>query len=402
LVLKLVQVKISEKKHKERIEKVIVQLQQHELKGMVFFNTRSIFYLVGYYHIPTERPIALTITTAGEILAFVPKLEEEFVRTSLPLVTEVASYFEYPDEVHPMKHFAKALEEKGLGSQAIAADTPGAPGFWGYQGPQLKEVLPKAKITLLNELIMDMRIIKDQEEIALIRESCKWGNLAHQLLQEYTFAGGNEVEIVNEVCAEATRTMLKTLGREFKPYGGNLNAYAGYRGQIGVGSATPHATTGNNFFKKGDTLVTGASANVGGYRSELERTMFLGEPSAKQEKYFKIMYKAQTAALETFGPGVKNAEVDRAARKVFKEEGVWEFVLHHTGHAIGLEGHERPFLDIGSKVTMQPGMVFTAEPGIYIPNFAGFRHSDTILITEDGAERLTYYPRELEELIIYD
>jgi len=398
----LVLVKISEKMHEKRIERVITQLQQRNLKGMIFFNTRSIFYLVGYHHIPTERPIALTVTTDGEILAFVPKLEEDFVKTSIPLVTEVSSYFEYPDEIHPMKHFAKSLEIKGLATKAIAADAPGAPGYWGYQGPQLKDILPKAKITVLNELIMDMRVIKDEEEIALIKESCKWGNLAHELLQEYTFAGANEIEVVNEVCAEATRVMLKALGRDFKPFGGNLNAYAGYRGQIGVGSATPHATTGNNFFKKGDTLVTGASANVGGYKSELERTMFLGEPTPKQEKYFKIMYKAQSAALEAFGPGVKNADVDRAARRVFKDEGVWGYVLHHTGHAIGLEGHERPFLDIGSKVTMQPGMVFTAEPGIYIPNFAGFRHSDTILITEDGTEQLTFYPRELEELIIYD
>ncbi|MHA1354442.1 MAG: M24 family metallopeptidase, partial [Candidatus Heimdallarchaeota archaeon] len=77
-------------------------------------------------------------------------------------------------------------------------------------------------------------------------------------------------------------------------------------------------------------------------------------------------------------------------------------VQHHTGHAIGMEGHERPFLDIGSKVVMKPGMVFTAEPGIYIPDIGGFRHSDTIVITEDGSEMITYYPREIEDLIIYE
>ncbi|MHA1531707.1 MAG: M24 family metallopeptidase, partial [Candidatus Heimdallarchaeota archaeon] len=373
----MVLVKISEKMQVKRIEKIRSVLQAKNLKGMIFFNTRSIFYLTGFHHIPTERPIALVLPTDGDLGLFVPELEVNQVKDTVPLVPDVFSYFEYPDEIHPMKHFAKGLMERGLGDKEIAADSPGAPNYWGYLGPKLAEIVPKAKITILNELIMDMRVIKDEEEIALIKESCKWGNLAHQLLQEYTYVGASEIEVVNGVNAEASRVMLKTLGPSFKPLSGAICASAGYRGQIGAGSAIPHATTGNNYFKAGDTLVTGAGSNVSGYRSELERTMFMGEPSEKQVKYFNIMYKAQDAALNAFGPNVKNADVDRAARKVFKDEGVWDLVEHHTGHAIGMEGHERPFLDIGSKVVMKPGMVFTVEPGIYIHNFAGFRHSDT-------------------------
>ncbi len=396
----MVLVKISEKNYEKRIERVRKILSNKNLKGMIFFNTRSIFYLTGFHHIPTERPIALILPSEGNLCLFVPELEVNHVKDNVPLVPDVFSYFEYPDEIHPMKHFAKGLEDRGLADKELAADAPGAPGYWGYLGPKLDEVAPKIKLSILSELIMDMRVIKDKEEIALIKESCKWGNLAHQLLQEYTYVGASEIEVVNEVCSEASRAMLKTLGPDFKP-SSNLCAYAGYRGQIGTGSAIPHATTGNNYFRKGDVLVTGASSTIGGYKSELERTMIMGEPTSKQEKYFNIMLKAQTAALEAFGPNVKNADVDQAARKVFKDEGVWEYVQHHTGHAIGLEGHERPFLDIGSKIIMKPGMVFTVEPGIYIHGFAGFRHSDTVVITEDGSEMITYYPRDLESLIIY-
>ncbi|NHJ48109.1 MAG: aminopeptidase P family protein [Asgard group archaeon] len=396
----MVLVKISKKNHERRINKVREILGNKNLNGMIFFNTRSIFYLTGFHHIPTERPIALILPTDGDLCLFVPELEVNHVKDNIPLVPDVFSYFEYPDEIHPMKHFAAGLKERKLADKSLAADAPGAPGYWGYLGPKLAEVVPNIKLTVLNELIMDMRVIKDKEEIALIKESCKWGNLAHQFLQEYTYVGGSEIEVVNEVCSEASRVMLKTLGPDFKPYS-SLCAYAGYRGQIGKGSAIPHATTGNNYFRKGDVLVTGASSNVGGYKSELERTMIMGEPTDKQTKYFEIMVKAQDAALEAFGPNVKNADVDRAARKVFKDEGVWDLVQHHTGHAIGMEGHERPFLDIGSKVVMKPGMVFTVEPGIYIHDFAGFRHSDTVVITEDGSEMVTYYPRDLESLIIY-
>lgn len=398
----MVLLKISKKKHEERIEKVRLTLQKKNLKGMIFFNTRSIYYLVGFHHIPTERPIALTLQTDGELSLFVPELEVNHIKDSVPLVSDIFSYFEYPDLTHPMKIFAKGLEERKLADKPIASDTSGAPSYWGYLGPKLQEVIPKARITILNELIMDMRVIKDEEEIILMNESCKWGNLAHQLLQEYTHVGASEIEVVNKVNSEASRTMLKALGPSFKPIGGSISAAAGYRGQIGAESAIPHATTGNNFFKKGDTLITGAGANMSGYVSELERTMFMNKPSEKQRRYFKIMLKAQQAAIDTFGPNVKNADVDKAARKVFKDEGVWNLVQHHTGHAIGMEGHERPFLDIGSKVVMKPGMVFTVEPGIYIHGLAGFRHSDTVVITEDGCEMMTYYPREIDALIIYD
>lgn len=397
----MVLVKISQKNYQRRINIVRKYLEEKNLEAMIFFNTRSIFYLTGFHHIPTERPIALILPTNGEISAFVPNLEVNHVRDDIPAITDVFDYFEYPDEIHPMKHFAQGIEKRKLADKAIAADGAGAPGYWGYKGPSLEEILPKAKITLLPELIMDMRVIKDEEEITLMQESCRWGNLAHQLLQDYTYVGASEIEVVNMACAEATTMAIKALGPEFVPFGGTFTAFAGYRGQIGAGSAIPHATTGNNFFKKGDTLVTGASANIGGYNSELERTMFMGEPSEKQEKFFKIMLKAQNAALEAFGPNVRNADVDKAARKVFKDEGVWNYVQHHTGHAIGMEGHERPFLDIGSEDIMKPGMVFTCEPGIYIHDFAGFRHSDTVVITEDGSERMTYYPREIEDLIIY-
>ncbi|MEA2070339.1 MAG: Xaa-Pro peptidase family protein [Asgard group archaeon] len=397
----MVLVKISQKNHRKRIERLRQYLQENDLKGMILFNPNSLFYLVGFHHIPTERPIALVVPTDGDIAMFVPHLEINHVNDTAPLVKDVFHYFEYPDTTHPMKIFAKELQERNLADKPLAADSGSAPGRWGYQGPKLEEVLPDAEIEIVNELIMDMRIIKDDEEIQLIKESCKWGNLAHQLLQEYTEVGRSEIEVVNQASAEASQMMIKALGPIFIPYGGSSSAHAGYRGQIGKGSAIPHATTGNIFFKKGDTLVTGASSNVGGYRSELERTMFMGEPSKKQEKYFNIMLKAQNAALETFGPDVEMAAVDRAARKVFKDEGVMDYVQHHTGHAIGLEGHERPFLDRGWEGKMEPGMVFTCEPGIYLYDFAGFRHSDTVLITEAGSELLTYYPREIDDLIIY-
>jgi Xaa-Pro aminopeptidase len=128
--------------------------------------------------------------------------------------------------------------------------------------------------------------------------------------------------------------------------------------------------------------------------------MFMGTPNARQKELFQAMLAAQDAAFETAGPGVRCADVDRAVRKAFKDKGVSNLVRHHTGHGLGMEGHERPFLDIGSEDVLEEGMIFSCEPGIYERGLGGFRHSDTFVVTEDGIDVLTQYPREIDELII--
>ena len=300
---------------------------------------------------------------------------------------------------HPAKIFIERLEERKITKKKIGMESPSFSSYWGYSGPKLTELLEnKAETEIHSTLIQEMRKIKDEEELRLIKISAKYGDLAHRFLQEYTAEGKNEVDVSRQASQEASKKMLDDLEgfipRSFLPAG------AGYRGQIGEWSAIPHSVLQKTIFKKGDVLVTGASANVSGYLSELERTMFIGKPNEKQKRYFNVMKKAQDAALDAFKPGSPCSAVDKAAIAVFKEEGLKHLTQHHTGHAIGLEGHEAPFLDIGVEEIMKPGMVFTCEPGIYEYKFGGFRHSETVIITEDGSEHITPYPRDLEDLII--
>jgi Xaa-Pro aminopeptidase len=147
-------------------------------------------------------------------------------------------------------------------------------------------------------------------------------------------------------------------------------------------------------------IITGATSDIDGYTSELERTMFMGEPSEEYRNYYNIMLEAQSIGIQESGPGVPCSHVDQSVMDYFEEQGVLEYTKHHTGHALGLDFHEPGFIDRGSDEVMQPGHVYSIEPGIYIDGKAGFRHSDTILITEGGSERITYYPRELDDNII--
>ncbi len=389
---------ISKENHLRRVERVKDFMDQKELGSMIFFSPLSIYYLTGYHFIPTERPICLVLPRSQEPWFYVPRLEKEHLIEKIPWV-EREIYFEYPDEKHPANVFIDRLEERKVTNAKIGLESSSFSSYWGYEGPKLTDLLKEKAITELHSnLIGDMRKIKDEEELRLIKISAKYGDLAHHLLQDYTAEGKNEVEVSLKACMEASEKMLEDL-EGFIPRG-LLPAGAGYRGQIGEWSAIPHSIIQKTIFKKGDVLVTGASANVSGYHSELERTMFIGPPNEKQKRYYDAMKKSQDAALDAFKPHIPCSKVDRAARKVLKDEGVFHLVQHHTGHAIGLEGHEAPFLDIGVEESMKPGMVFTCEPGIYEYKFGGFRHSDTVIITEDGSELITPYPRELEDLII--
>ncbi len=386
--------------HKKRIERLKVKLDEIHIDTFIVLNSKNIFYLTGFNFIPTERPILL-ILHKGDTNFFVPSLEIDYVEHQVPFVSQVFSYFEYPDEKHPMNHLTEVLlNEIQITPNRIASEIPGASGYWGYKGPSFEEAIG-FKFRLLPDIIMDMRVIKEPEEIELMAESSKWADRAHKYLQEYTEVGTNEIEVTLRASTQGSDDMMKELGDGYRPIGFSLfPAIAVYRGQIGPNSYFPHALSKGLVFQKGDTLVTGASSNVYGVQSELERTMFMGEPTNQQQDLFKAMMAAQDAALATAGPGVKCAEVDRAARNAFKEAGVFHLVKHHTGHALGMEGHERPFLDIGSEDVLEVGMIFSCEPGIYEQGLGGFRHSDTFVVTKDGIDVLTKYPRDLSALII--
>jgi Xaa-Pro dipeptidase len=200
---------------------------------------------------------------------------------------------------------------------------------------------------------------------------------------------------------EATAAMLDAIGPIYRgqsPY--YSGAMARYRGQIGRNAAIPHAHGNNIVFQPGDVLVTGASAPVWGYHSELERTMVIGRPTDEQKRLFDHMHALQTLAVDAIRPGLPCAEVDRVVRAYYDEHELWEHWRHHVGHAVGMRYHEGPFLHRGDPTEIRPGMVFTVEPGLYSPSVGGFRHSDTIAVTEDGVEWLTYYPRDLESLTL--
>jgi Xaa-Pro aminopeptidase len=390
---------ITPDEHRERCEGLLERVRADGVDGgIVLFDPYYVLYYAGFAFVPTERPMALVVGPGGERALVVPRLEVEHAEAK-GVFDRVEHYLEYPGEPRAETAIERALAALGL-SGTIGADQDGYPWILGYRGPTLTE-LSGARVVRIVERIEEQMAIKSEAEIRLIRESCTWGNLAHRLLQRYTRPGVTETEVAQRASSEATFAMLDAIGEIYRAQSFvSSGAHAGYRGQIGRNSAIPHALAGNIVFQKGDVLVTGASAPVWGYLSELERTMVVGQPSAEQERMFGHMKALQEVAFDHIRPGARCSDVDNAVRAYFDEHGLMESWRHHTGHAIGLRYHEGPFLDSGDHTEIRPGMVFTVEPGLYAPDLGGFRHSDTVLVTGDGIEILTYYPRDLESLVI--
>ena len=390
------ELKISNAEFQHRCEKLLAHVEERGASGVILFDRDYLLYYAGFAFIPTERPMAFVMNKAGKRALFVPRLEAEHAK-SLSIVDHVEHYIEYPDIPHPFEKLLDMLKAMNI-SGDVLADSDGYPWIFGYRGPALSE----RGYTVHNprSFIEDQMMVKSPAEIELIRESCKWGNLAHILLQKYTKVGVTETYVEQRASNEASLAMMDTLGPIYRSQSMYNGAFAGYRGQIGRNSGIPHALANNITFQEGDVLVTGAAAGVWGYLSELERTMILGKPTDQQKRYFDHMLALQDLALELIEPGKPCSAVDTEIRQYFKDHDLTANWRHHTGHTIGIRYHEGPFLDIGDDTPILPGMVFTVEPGVYVPELGGFRHSDTVVVVDDGIEMLTYYPRDLESLTL--
>ena len=391
-------INITPAEFQTRAAKLLDHIRAQGLSGVVLFDNYYILYFTGFAFIPTERPIAFVMNAQGERAMFVPRLEVEHAKSKTGF-QRVDHYVEYPFDPHPMQVLKKTLADMGIRGK-LGADSDGYPWILGYRGPALSE-LTGATVVRVTSFIEDLMMIKSEAEIALIRESVKWGNLAHRLLQRYTRVGATETEVSLRASHEATLAMLDTLGPLYRAqsmfWEGAARAIAGRSG------ATPRSRT------RSPTTSPSSRRRAGDRRGRADVGLQLGtgtdddhRPAFRRTAPDVRAHEAscKRSAFDALRPGAQCADVDRAVRKYYEDNDLMRYWKHHSGHAIGLRYHEGPFLDLGDHTEIEPGMVFTVEPGLYAAHLGGFRHSDTVVVTQDGIEILTYYPRDLDSLII--
>jgi Xaa-Pro aminopeptidase len=387
---------ITPEEHAERRARLLDRVRALGASGFVLFDPTYITYFTGFWFLSNERPIVYLHSAAGDDAIFVPEFEVERTRAESSF-ERVESYPEYPGPEHPMLALARVAAELGLRGK-IAADNDGYPGILGYRGPALSDVTG-ASVSLVADDIERMLVRKSAAEIELLRESGRWCAYAHRLLEQYTRVGSTEAEVSLRAQQETTLAMLAAHGSRGL-LGSGDGAKAGFRGQIGLRSSWAHAVAHNIEFQPGDVLVTETGAPVWGYQAELERALVIEPPTDRMRWLFDHMLGSREAAFAAIVPGATCADVDGAVMDYFALHDLQPYWRQHTGHGAGLRNHEAPFLDIGDETPLEPGMVFTIEPGLYDPEVGGFRHSDTVVVTEAGFDLLTAYPSDLESLTL--
>lgn len=277
-------------------------------------------------------------------------------------------------------HLAQAIERlQESGAQRAGFEAAHLP-YASFQ--QLDEKLEDVELVPLEDRIKRLRAIKDDAEIALIRRAAQIADAAFIDLREQIAPGMSERE-----AAEELRRLMVLAGAE-KPSFEIIFA-------SGPNGAKPHARPGERVVAEGELIVIDWGAVADGYCSDCTRTVIVGEPDSRQLEVWGAVRKAQLAAMEGLKPGMEGREVDAIARKVLEESGYAEYFGHGLGHGVGLEVHELPTVGKKSENALEPGMVVTIEPGVYIEGWGGVRLEELVLVTGDGVDPITAAPYDL-------
>ncbi len=330
-------------------------------------------YLCGGVHFLLERPLVWFLPREGEPLAVAPKLEEPlFARHGL-----VARTIPWADAAGHQHAFTQAFAELGLRGKRVAIEG----GRMRYNECEILRAAG-AELSDGDPLLNGMRMFKDASELAALRGAIQRSEAALEQTLSEVRVGMSEEEIGARLDA-----LLRAGGCGGQAFPTIVHA--------GGNTALPHHGPLSYQSQAGDALLFDFGGVYEGYCADITRTFFFGDPTAEQRAFYEVVYRANQTARELARPGLACGELDRRTTAVLREAGWGHLVRHRTGHGLGLQAHEEPYIVDGNEQPLQPGMVFTAEPGIYEMGVLGVRIEDDLLITEDGCESLTSFPREL-------
>jgi Xaa-Pro dipeptidase len=335
-------------------------------------------YLTGLKFHLSERPVIALFAHDAPVLIFHPELESAKL-AELPFPGRGIAYGEDPDTW--VSTFLRGYQQAGFPRAPWVGIEPRQLRVMEYS--LLKTVAPQAQFIPAGKSLTDLRMIKDPTEISAMKIAVEIAESAIQSTLPAIRIGMTE----RQVASQLIQKLIQAGSDPEMPFAPIVSA--------GFNSANPHASPSDYPLRSGDLLVIDWGASYDGYFSDLTRTFALGETSSEYQRIADIVLQANVAGREACAPGVLAEDVDRAARRVIDQAGYGEFFIHRTGHGLGRESHEEPYIRAGNRLTLAPGMVFTIEPGIYLPGKNGVRIEDNIVITPSGSECLSSLPREL-------
>lgn len=353
----------------------------------------DVIYTTGFSHYTTERPVVCAITPSDTFL-LIPELERTHAAHQ-KIAAEPIVYFEFPGIVRPFDVLARAFAGmKGTVAYSHVISLARA--------QQIEAAFPDAERIILSNIVQQMRLTKYPEEIRLHREAARLSDSMVEagvaLIRHAMRRGGplpSEIEIESHVSRHAMKIMHEEHDEVMLVQGlASGLVYSGAR------SAFPHGMPTGNPVKIGESIILSLGCRVGGRAAESERTFFIGEPTGEQIGHYAVAFEAQRMATAALIAGKTCASADNLALAYIRESGMGDYLLHRVGHGMGIMFHEPPWVEGGDQTILEPGMITSSEPAIFVPGFAGYRIADTVLIADEGPDSLTVYPRRLDEVVI--
>ena len=378
--------------YRRKIAQIQEEMSRRKLDALVLLNAHNVVYTTGYFHLPTERPLAALIPKAGDPTLFIPGLETDQVK--LWWVKDFEAYFDFPGPVNRVRWIFERVSKRGLASGRIGVEEPTPSRM-----REIKHGAPNAEIVESGDLIEHLRWVKDEDELKVMRRAMYFADFYVQAGRDFVQSHGAVSE--NEILKASADALADKMGAELKEVVGvGIDPPFGGLVPFGKRSAFPHAVPSTDRLKKGDALILSLGAQVGGYVVEDERSFSVGKPTDYAKRLYDAMLAAHDAGVENMKEGAIAEDVDKKSLDQIRKAGFEKFLKHRTGHGIGLEAHESPWIAEGDKTVLKQGMTFSCEPGVYDPDWGGFRHSDTVIVGKDKGEVINKYPTRLEDMII--
>jgi Xaa-Pro aminopeptidase len=361
----------------DRLARAITATEHAGLEALLIGVGSDLRYLTGYAAMPLERLTMLLIRPGRAPVIVVPRLERPAAVAEIRTPLEIRTWEETDDP------YSLATDGLPTTGRVAVSDTLIALHLLSIQS----SLGPRVDVSLASDVLRGLRMIKDADEIRLLREAAHAADRVVKRIAGGRLIGRTEADVAREV-----RDALVEEGHETAQFAIVAS---------GPNSASPHHEASDRIIVAGEPIVLDIGGTLGGYGSDITRTLWVtggDPPKGPDERFrhlFSVLHAAQAAATAAVRPGVACETVDRTARTMIEAEGYGEAFFHRTGHGIGLDGHEDPYLVAGNDLPLRSGMAFSVEPGIYLPGEYGARIEDIVVCGEDGPIVLNEARREL-------
>nr|WP_255171799.1 Xaa-Pro peptidase family protein [Natrononativus amylolyticus] len=349
-------------------------LQRRGIDGLVVGPGSNMYYLTGFIDEPSERHLLFVVPAEGDPTFVAPTMYDEQIRNT----SQIKSVRLWDDGGGPDTVLEDVLDVFGAGDTILVGDT-----LWATFLLDLQSRLPGVEFERASTVVGELRMQKDEPELEALRQAA---TISDQVSRDVRSLGVDAIGMTEaELAAEIDRRLSDagTTGPAFETIVGS-----------GPNGAHPHHRRSDREIRPGDAVVLDFGATVDQYPGDQTRTVvFDGEPPERFRSVHETVNAALEAGIESVEPGVTASVVDAVVRQVIEDAGYGEFFTHRTGHGVGLDVHEQPYIVEGNDHTLEPGMVFSVEPGIYLDGEFGVRIEDLVVVTEDGCERLNDSPR---------